>query len=459
MHTFTPIMNFFRTYLPFYKRNLKVAIPVIITQTGQVIVQVVDNIMVGHLGAGQLAGASFANAVFIVSLIFLIGFAQGITPLAGQSYGKGDHSTVSRLFGNAIIIDIALGTILTILMIGVGFALPYMGQDPAVLFYSKQYYYIILSSLIPASIFFGIRFFSEGIGNTKNAMIITIGLNVLNIILNWVLIYGHLGFPKMGVAGAATSTLTCRVLAAIAFIIILFKSPVYKPFIAKITKPLIRKKDSILILKTSFPISLQSLGESLAFSLAAIMVGWIGAKELAAHQITQNLSHITFMVALGIGAACTIRVSHQYGAGNYHEMMMAGKASIHMSVAIMSLFGFLYIIFRNYIPYIYTNNLAVIDIASELMVIMCMYQIFDAIQLASISALRGLKDITIPLLYSLFSYYIICLPTGYLLAHVLGYGPKGLWIGLMLGLAFNSIFFYLRFIKLSRKIISESENK
>lgn len=473
-------MNYnLQNYLPYYRRNLQVALPVMATQAGQVIVQLADNIMVGHLGAMQLAGVSFANAIFMIGMVVAIGFSQGITPLAGQSFGKGDKAYVAKLFGNACVLNTVMMVALCAIMAVVGVFMGNMGQEEIVVKYAREYYYICVISLIPSMVFFSIRFFSEGIGNTINAMWITLGANLLNILLNWIMIFGHWGCPAFGVAGAAYATLISRVLSASAFILLLFVNKEYKPYML-----LLRRKKPVssvaeaqpatgrdlvqagqreklitgaslkFLLKISTQIAAQSLMEVFAFSFAAVMVGWLGGYQLAAHQIAQNLSSLTFMIALGIGSAATIRVSHQYGQGNYYGVRMAGKAAVHMSVLLMGTCGIIFIIFNKQIPLIYTNDPQVAGIAWKLIIVMSLYQIFDAIQMASVNALKGLKDITKPLIISGISYYLICLPAAYLLGFVAGLDAVGVWIGLLMGLVFAAVFFYMRFDKLSRKLLN-----
>lgn len=451
--TFAPHMVI-KEYLPYYRRNLKVALPVMVTQAGQVMVQLADNIMVGHIGAAELAGVSFANAVFMIGMVAAIGFAQGSTPIIGQCFGRGDSDHVSKTFANSTLLNLLTGIALSTILFCVGFMLDFMGQNPEVLMYAKQYYFICLASMLPLTLFFNIRCFSEGIGNTKNAMYITIASNLINIFLNWVLIFGKLGAPRLGVAGAAYSTLIARLLSFIIFSILLFTVDEYRQYVKRIRKSFIDWLHIKELLKTSLPIATQSLLEVTAFSFSAIMVGWMGKYELAAHQIAQSLSHLSFMVATGIGAAATIRVSHQYGAGKYYEMYMAGKAAVHMAVFLMTLFGAVYICFYRSIPWLYTNDPHVVPIAENLIIVMSLFQIWDAMQMSSMSALRGMKDINRPLLFSAISYYGVCLPCGYLLGFTLKLGPIGVWIGLLLGLAFAGILFHTRFKKLCTKLFS-----
>ena len=451
-------MNF-KEYLPFYKRNLAMALPVMLTQAGQVTVQLADNIMVGHLGTAQLAAVSFANSIFILGMVFGIGFTQGLTPHVGQSFGKGEHQKVSSLLKNSIVLNTITAFLLAALMFGVGGVMNLMGQTEQVVLYGKEYYNILLYSLVPFLIFFGLRQFSEGIGITKYAMYITLIANLLNIFLNWVLIYGHFGFEAMGVRGAALATLISRIVMLILFAYIFVKLDCYKKYIFHFKTPFINLTLMLKVLKTSIPLSLQNLVEITAFSLSAIMVGWLGVVPLASHQVAMSMSSFSFMIALGIGAAATIRVSHQYGYGDYKSMRIAGFASIHLSVVLMALCGIAYIVFRNYIPIIYTQDPLVREMAATLLIMSALFQVFDAMQLASLACLRALADVKIPLIFSIISYYLVSLPMGYFFGFTLNMGPVGVWIGLLLGLAFAGILFMSRFNSLSKKLIlSQNES-
>ncbi|MFA6759319.1 MAG: MATE family efflux transporter [Bacteroidales bacterium] len=449
-----------REYLPFYKRNIAMALPVMLTQAGQVTVQLADNIMVGHLGTAQLASVSFANSIFILGMVFGIGFTQGLTPHIGQSFGRGEHQRVSSLLKNSLVLNSITALLLTGVMFLAGKLMNVMGQTDQVLFYGKEYYNILLYSLVPFLLFFGLRQFSEGIGITKYAMYITLFANFINIVLNWALIYGHFGFEAMGVRGAATATLISRVIMLLLFAYLFIKLECYKKYITLFVAPLININLMFKVLKTSIPLSFQNVVEITAFSLSAIMVGWLGEVPLASHQVAMSMSSFSFMIALGIGAAATIRVSHQYGYGDYKSMRIAGFASIHLSVALMALCGVAYIIFRNYIPIIYTQDPMVREMAATLLIMAALFQVFDAAQLASLACLRALADVKIPLLQSLFSYYFVSLPMGYLFSFTLNMGAVGVWIGLLSGLAFASVLFLYRFNSLSKKLIlQQNESK
>ncbi len=445
-------MNF-REYIPFYKRNLKVAVPVMLTQAGQITVQLADNIMVGHLGTAELAGVSFANSIIVLGLVFGIGFTQGITPHVGQSFGKGDHKRVGQLLQNSLIMVFAASIMLTITMLGLSLFMNSMGQTDMVVSLGKEYYFTILFSLFPALVFFGMRQFSEGIGITKYAMFITLFANFLNIFLNWVLIFGHFGIEPMGVKGAALATTISRFMMLASFLVIFSKAESYKKYLKYFTRPVINWKLVREVLNTSVPLSFQNLVEITAFSLSAIMIGWNGEIALASHQVAMSMSTFSFMLALGVGAAATIRVSHQYGYGDFKSMRIAGFAAIHLSVALMSISGVAYIVFNNEIPQIFTGDPAVRLLAAKLLIISALFQIFDAIQLSCLACLRALSDVKIPLLLSVISYYFICLPLGYICGTVLGMGAVGVWIGLLLGLVFAAFLFLWRFNKISNELI------
>lgn len=447
----------FKRYIRHYRENLALALPVVVTQAGQVTVQLADNIMVGRLGTAQLASVSFANSIFILGMVFGIGFTQGLTPHVGQGFGRGEEKRVSSLLENSLLLNFFVGLLLTGAMAMASYLMGSMGQTENVIFYSRQYYNILLYSLLPFILFFGLRQFSEGIGITKYAMYITLVTNLLNVFLNWIFIFGKFGMPAMGVKGAALATLISRILMMFSFLLIFFKLPLYNRYLKEFSFNCLRWDIVKDILKTSLPLSIQNLVEITAFSLSAIMVGWLGEVSLASHQVAMSMSSFSFMLALGLGAAATIRVSHNYGSGDYKAMREAGFATIHLSVGFMAITGVAYLLLRNYIPLIYTNDMEVVKLASTLLIISALFQMFDALQLSSLAALRALADVRVPLMQSIFSYYFICLPLGYLFGFVFKLGAVGVWIGLLLGLAFVGILFLFRFHRVSNRLIKEQQ--
>ena len=429
-----------------------------IAQAGQMVVQFADNIMVGHLGTEELAGVSFAGNIMLIGFVFFICFSHGATPFIGQSFGKGNTREVLKWFKHSHYLNMAVGGLTILLMVLVVPFMDHMGQDPSILVYAREYYWISLASIIPAIFFFTIKNFSEGIGITKYAMYITLLTNLLNIFLNWLLIYGKWGLPQMGVAGAATATLISRVLCLAIFSYIIGKLPVYTAFTKIKERGKLEWSAFRQLISTSLPIGLQGLFEVTSFSLCAIMAGWISKEAIAGYQITNIMCTLSFLIAEGLGVAATINVSHSFGQGNIAAARKSGFAATHLAIIFMGIAGILYTLFRKQIPYIFTDDPAVAGFASGMLIIAALFQIFDATQMAGFAALRGLKDVKIPFLYSFTAYYIIGLPSAYAITFMLDAGANGIWIGLALGLLTVAILSQIRFGKLtSTKLCSTKE--
>jgi MATE family multidrug resistance protein len=432
-------------YIPFYKRNLRLAIPVVISQIGQVSVSLIDNMMVGHVGTIELAAASFANNVFMIGMFFGMGITFGITPLIGNSFGNGKMNEVVVWLKNGIFTHFAAAFGLSLIMFGIYFLLPFMGQTPAVTELAKPYFLLLCLSYIPFMLFFSFKQFFEGIGNTKIAMHITITANVINVVFNYLLIYGKFGFPEMGLNGAGVGTLISRIAMPLLFLVYIVKIPGLKSYFVLAHQQSFNRQKIISLLKIGIPIAFQIIVEVIAFSIGAIMMGWLGEVPLAAHQVAIGLASFTYMISLGISQANTIRVSHQMGVKDYKALKMAAFASTQLVLVFMSSMGILFIFTRNYLPFLFTIDPEVIKIASGLLIIGAIFQVFDGLQVVMLSTLRGMADVRLPMFIAFFAYMIVGIPASYLLAFKLNMGPQGIWYGYLLGLGIAGILFYLRF--------------
>lgn len=432
-------------YIPFYKRNLYLAFPVVLSQVGQVTVHLVDNMMVGHVGTAELAAAAFANNVFMIGMYFGMGITYGLTPLIGKAFSKGKFHEVAVLLKNGIFTHVAAAIVLSVVMFGIYFVLPLLGQPPEVLNLAKPYFLLLCLSYFPFMLFFSMKQFFEGIGNTKMAMQITLTANVINVIVNYVLIFGKFGFPEMGLVGAGIGTLVSRLFMALLFVLYILKVPKFKKYFVEAHKQIFSVEKIVTILKIGIPIGFQIIVELLSFGVGAIMMGWLGEIPLAAHQVAIGLAAFTYMISLGVSQANTIRVSHQMGVKNYKSLKMAASASTHLVLAFMLLMGFVFIIARNYLPIMFTLDPAVIDIAANLLIIAAIFQIFDGLQVIMLSTLRGMADVKIPMFFAFFAYLLIGIPTSYFLTFVLSLGPQGIWYGYLVGLSTAGILFYFRF--------------
>lgn len=439
--------------IPYYKRNLRLAYPVMLAQLGQVTVSMADTIMVGRVGTTELAASAFANSIFIIIFIFSLGFSLGITPLIGNAFGKKQNKKITVLFQNGLLVNILLSLLLMVIFMPLAPALRWMNQPPDVVEMAIPYFLILMASALPTAVFFAYRQFGEGIGNTKMAMWITLLGNVVNIFFNYLLIYGKFGFPEMGLIGAGIGTLIARIAMAVAFIWVVQKKSIFEPYRRYFSKENFQKLACIRLIKTSFPISGQLLVEVLSFSFSAIMVGWINKENLAAHQIALTMASGTFMLALGVASATTIRISHQFGSGHYKATKVAAIAAMHLAVILMSFNAAMFFIFRNQIPMIFSTDPVVIRIAAQLLIVAGFFQIFDGIQIVGLSALRGLADVKAAMYIAAISYIVICLPFAYLFGFPLHLGTVGVWIGLAIGLVIAALAYRARFNYFMKKYI------
>ncbi len=444
-----------KDYIPFYKRNLMIAIPVVLSQAGQVMVQLADNMMVGHVGTRELAAASFAGSVFINGLIFGMGFSFGLTPLVGKAFGRGKYREAASLFQNSIAVNVLMSFVLMAIMFGISLFMDRMGQPAEVVKMAVPYYNILVFSMLPFLLFFSFKQFAEGIGNTKVAMFITLAANVINIGLNYVLIFGKLGMPELGLMGAGYATLAARIIMPIIFFYWFMKKTSFRRYLYFFDIRKFRREILLKLSKVSLPIGVQMLIEVLAFSLGAIMMGWLGEIPLAAHQIALSMASFTFMLATGIASGTTIRVAHQFGAKRYQDMRHAVFASLHMTLAFMCFTALSFVLFRNYLPQAFVNDPEVIKVAASLLIIAAIFQISDGLQVVALASLRGLADVNVPMIYAFFSYIMISLPVSYLFAFTLNVGPMGIWFGYVAGLSVACVLFLTRFNRLSKRMVNQ----
>ena len=443
----------FKEYLPYYKRNLRVALPVMLTQLGASLVGFFDSIMVGHYATVDLAAVSFANAIFFTVMVFAMGALMGITPLVGIQVGEMAHTTenksiiqrrIASLFQNGMLFTILLSVLMLILLSACIPFLDRFGQDPDVIEVARPYYILIVISLVPFLFFSFFKQFLEGLGNTMVAMVITLLMNGLNILLNWVFIYGNWGFEPMGATGAGIGSLISRIGMPLCFWAVMAFHKEWKQYLCMAWKRFSWQHIRELA-KIGFPIGGQTLLETFLFTASFVIIGWISKEALAAHQVANQVADMTFMLALGIGSATTIRVSHQLGEGNLHGVRMASNASIHLVLLMNTIGAALMIGLRNYIPILFTEDQEVIAIASQLIVVAGLFQYADGLQAVGAAMLRGITDVKVPMIIAFVAYIVVGLSVGLLCAFPLQMGAVGIWIGFICGLALAATCFHIRF--------------
>jgi len=433
--------------------TIQLAYPVIIGQLGIIMMGVVDSIMVGRLGSVPLAAASLGNSLIFIILIVGIGCSIVISPLVAILVGGKRYTECGVYFRQSLLVNLLLSfAMIAVIFIGVNFIYK-LNQPPEVIELTVVYMSIVGLSALPLMIYQTYKQFIEGLSIMKPAMVIAILANIINAFANWVLIFGELGFPKLGLAGAAWATFSSRVFMAVAIMIYVMKNEKFKQFdvtfhFRGINFPIIKK-----ILRLGLPSGFQYFFEVGAFSFAVIMIGWIGANELAAHQIAINLASISFMAVLGISQAASIRVGNAMGEQNVAKIRKAGFTGIALGASIMSLAGISFILLNNFLPTLYIDDEAVISIASRLIIIAALFQLSDGTQAVGIGVLRGLTDVKGPTIITFVAYWIISLPIAYILAFNFNLGVDGVWIGLLIGLTASALMLTFRFNYKSKHII------
>ena len=456
------ILSKFSTYTREFKYNIKLAYPVMIGMLGHTFVQFIDNVMVGQLGTAELAAISLGNSFVFIGMSIGIGFSQAITPLIAEADGAKKDKDISGIFEHSFLICIILGIVLFLLVFLNRNLLYSMNQPVEVVELASPYLFWVSFSLISIVTFQSFRQFADGLSFTRAAMYSTLVGNTINVILNFVLIFGFWIFPKLGVEGAAIGTLISR-LCMLTFIIFYLKlhkklSKYIKRFFP--TKVEIERVKKILYL--GLPSALHSFFEVAFFISAVWMSGFIGKNSQAANQIALNLSSMTYMVALGVGVAAMIRVGNQKGMMNFRKLREVAISTLLLIIIIDFFFCLIFLIFNDLLPLLYLDpsdpsNLndvnEVLTIASKLLIVAGVFQLFDGIQAVVLGALRGMQDVNKPAIIIFFSYGILGFPISYFLGFHTSLAIVGIWIGLLSGLFFSSLFLFLRFNYLSKKII------
>ena len=442
----------FREYLPQYRANLRLALPVVLSQAGQVVVQLADNAMVGRLGALPLAAVSFGGAVFVIFMFWGTGLSLGLTPLVGEAYVRGEYRTAASFFRHSIVLYTGVGVLLFLLLLLLGAFMDRMGQEPEVVELARPYFLCLAWSIVPFMLYAAFKQFLEGIGNTRTGMIVVLASNLINIGLNWLLIYGKLGFPAMGATGAGLATLVSRVCMPLFMVFYFVGNRSMRRYVRLFPAAGRAWRWMRRLLVVGLPISMQMVTEVSAFALSSIMMGWIGATELAAHQIVITFGNLAFMMMVGVSTATTILVSHEYGAGRIGAMSRAVSASILLGLAFNFLTMLAFILLRSRIPLLFNDDAAVVAVAAQLFVLAGIYQFPDGLQVVLVGALRGMQDVRSVMRYAFVSYLLVNLPVGYLCAFPLGMGASGLWVGFIFGLGVAAVLYRRRYRRLVRQL-------
>ncbi|MCP4672843.1 MAG: MATE family efflux transporter [Desulfobacula sp.] len=427
------------------KKTIQLSIPIVTGQLGQLMMSVVDNIMVGKVGAQALAAASIANAIFTLIMVVGFGLTMAVTPLTSIAFGAGKDEECGVVLRQGIIVNLFSGFLLCGVVLVLSQTIQYLNQPEEIVVSAVVYMNVLGFSIIPMMIFQSYRQFAEGVNYLKPAMHIMLFANFINIFANWIFIYGHLGVPPLGLTGAGIATISSRTFMAATLMIVIMRSPKMKRFdptlnYRKINFPMIRR-----LLTIGIPAGFQYFFEVGAFAASAIMVGWMGTTPLAAHQIALNLASISFMVAMGISSAGTIMVSNAVGRKDVAGTRVAGFCATFLCIVFMASAGLIFILFRFFLPSLYISDSAIIEISANLLIIVAFFQISDGTQAVGLGILRGITDMKIPTLITFAAYWLMGLPCGYLLAFKFNMGIYGIWYGLLISLTASASLMMIRF--------------
>lgn len=435
--------------------------PIALSQLGYAVVQFADNAMVGSYGGDDplpLSAVSFGVMMSFVMFSLSMGICLGMTPIVGEHFARGEYRRTAHYLQSSLVAYPILGVVFMVLQLLSVPLLYKLGQPVEVVDMAVPYYRLMAYSLPSIMLYGCFRQFLEGVGNTVTPMVIAVATNVVNIVLNWVFIYGNCGCEAMGVYGAGLATLIARwMLPFVALAYFVVKSE-YRDYLKLFSRGVNYIKDTVRLLSLGIPTAGQMLLEGAAFVVTSVMMGWLGTESIAANQIVMTYGNAAFMLTIALGSATTIRVSHSYGLRDIDNMRSAVVSSIHLAALWGVIVLTLFVAMRMLLPQLFTPNREVIELASKMIVFVALYQVSDAVQCTMIGALRGMQDVKIIAYLSFVAYMLLNIPVGYLCAFVFDWGSSGLLIGYVVGLSTAAVAYCIRVYKnlKSEKIVLQN---
>lgn len=421
-----------------YKISLTLALPVMLGQLGHIMAAVADSLMVGQLGTFPLAAVAFANSIFAIFMVFGLGLGFGMTPLVAKADGQRMKHLPSSLLRHGFWINLAMGIGLFLLLMVIVPLMNFMDQDPEVVALAKPYFVVLSASIVPLMLFTTFKQFAEGLSDTKMAMVVSLIFNLLNILLNYLLIFGHWGFPELGVVGAGWATFIARMGMFLAMWGYVATHRKFKKHNFNLLAISLRRKIYRRILQVGFPTGLQYIFEISAFSLAAVFAGMISANALAAHQIAINIASVSYMAVTGLGAAATVRVGNQIGRRDRHNLKLATKSIFVLAGGWMAFAGIVIFIFKNTLAGFYSDAPDVISLAAQMLIVVVLFQLSDGLQAVALGTLRGFTDVRVPTFITFVVYWLLTFPAAYLLSQHTSLGAMGIWYSLAGGLTLSA---------------------
>jgi MATE family multidrug resistance protein len=455
-------------YTKEFAYNIKLAYPVILGMLGHTLIGIVDNYMIGNLGSTELAAVSLGNSFIFLAMAVGIGFSTAITPLVAEADAEKNDKKIRTTFHHGLLLCTVLGVSLFMLTVLSKQLMYFMDQPEAVVLLAAPYIDWVAFSLIPVVMYQGYKQFADGLSLTKYSMYSIILTNIVHVIFNYLLIYGFWIFPKLGVTGAALGTVISRILMVVFMHYLMMHNPVMKKYFKNFTFKEIKKSIIKKIVDLGIPSAMQMLFEVTLFTAAIWLSGSLGKNSQAANQIALILASSTFMVAMGLSVTAMIRVGHSRGMGDYKNLIVVARSIFLLAIITEAVFALIFVIFHNFLPHLFLNmhdpaqvldNTEIIMITSKLLLIAAIFQISDGIQVVVLGALRGLQDVKVPMYITFVAYWIVGFPISFYLGKYTDLKAVGVWIGLLAGLTAAAVFLYIRFARLTRKLIQENPSE
>jgi MATE family multidrug resistance protein len=455
-------------YTKEFAYNIKLAYPVILGMLGHTLIGIVDNYMIGNLGSTELAAVSLGNSFIFLAMAVGIGFSTAITPLVAEADAEKNDKKIRTTFHHGLLLCTILGVSLFMLTVLSKQLMYFMDQPEAVVLLAAPYIDWVAFSLIPVVMYQGYKQFADGLSLTKYSMYSIILTNVVHVFFNYILIYGFWIFPKLGVTGAALGTVISRILMVVFMHYLMMHNPVMKKYFKNFTFKEIKKSILKKIVDLGIPSAMQMLFEVTLFTAAIWLSGSLGKNSQAANQIALILASSTFMVAMGLSVTAMIRVGHSRGMGDYKNLIVVARSIFLLAIITEAVFALIFVIFHNFLPHLFLNmhdpaqvldNTEIIMITSKLLLIAAIFQISDGIQVVVLGALRGLQDVKVPMYITFVAYWIVGFPISFYLGKYTDLKAVGVWIGLLAGLTAAAVFLYIRFARLTRKLIQENPSE
>ncbi len=433
-------------------RTIKLALPIIIGELAQMALHIIDAAMVGAINYKELAAAALVINAMNIPFVLGIGMTISVSQMVSMAHGRRDSQQVSHYLFNGFILCAVTAIIISLALVFGRNVLHNLGPDPDVVELALPFMELMGLSIIPMLLFMTLKQFADGLEYTKTAMAISLLGMPVNVFINWLLIYGNWGFPRLELNGAGWATLITRSLMFLVFALIILRHRTFKKYVAVSRRQWYLKRKTLgELLHIGIPSALQIGMEAGAFAVSGIIIGTLGAISQASHQIALSCASFTFMVSMGLAQAGSIRVSNSFGRRDWNKINIIGKSTLLIALLYGLFCAITFFLFRFQLPLFFNDHAEVISLAALLLLFAAVFQISDSTQAIGAGLLRGIKDVKYPTILIAIAYWVVGLPLGYLLAFHFKLGASGIWLGLIAGLTLSSLFLITRFMAMTKK--------